>query len=787
MACVVVVNVYVLSIARAISLERFFLFAVLGTILTLNCVASALDLTGPNTSGGNRFDHVYLQNILAACLIGISIGLVVNTCIFPESAEHYLDERLTLLFEKLSDFSNACNACLVTADFSKEAYDANCKLRDGLVADIQISFRLIDATINQASMEITYSRMSVQEYADVTTQSKSVAAILFSMSAVLDSPETMMLLESRVYQQNMSDQIKVAWREVDTANTKIFRGLVLDSKWATHKKEKESLNEVDALQKSTASALSIFDAHRQKLFSGIFEEGGDDLKGSLASKAAWEKFIQLNYYILATREYAKELAVLHDQCHSCAQVKRGPRFHFNWYVPSKDVFGGIKRRYAKFCAKLAAKETRIEVVQAVLVDVEAFIISPRSIYAIKSAIAVLCLLLIMFLNPHFYKSWHVSYAVPPVAIAVSPSLGQAFTDGPRRMFGVTMGSVFAYLTVLWFGRGSYFHILMAFLASIPCFFVTTFYPAFYPLAFLSLINFGKYTIFTYASLHNPLFDPPAVYLYKVIIITVLALLFTNLFTLIIYPSFARRIVRQRLSDILNNLCIFYLEILKSTKYPINRVEIKSLGNKILSQLVALEPLMLWAAREPRLEGRFKSEPYQDIIKCMYRLLNRFESMRLCVGDSPFDEGIRRVIKFSKYGDARRELHQTIRVLIFMFKSTMLTKMNILPNLPNASWARDSMISSLVSMLVEHAGVRDAGDGEEDPLEGVMPRDREGMMRELSSDKWVGLLGLNVASREVSRVLDRIGDHMKVIFGEAVDIVDPDAEDDIQVEISTTKS
>ncbi|KAJ3076968.1 hypothetical protein HDU98_010262 [Podochytrium sp. JEL0797] len=72
MACVMFVNVYVLSIARAISQERFYRFAVLGTILSFNSVASALDLNGPNTSGGNRFDHVYLQNILAACLIGIS-------------------------------------------------------------------------------------------------------------------------------------------------------------------------------------------------------------------------------------------------------------------------------------------------------------------------------------------------------------------------------------------------------------------------------------------------------------------------------------------------------------------------------------------------------------------------------------------------------------------------------------------------------------------------------------------------------------------------------------------
>ncbi|KAJ3076967.1 hypothetical protein HDU98_010261 [Podochytrium sp. JEL0797] len=293
-----------------------------------------------------------------------------------------------------------------------------------------------------------------------------------------------------------------------------------------------------------------------------------------------------------------------------------------------------------------------------------------------------------------------------------------------------------------------------------------------------------YTIITYANVNNPRFQPPAEYLYKVIVITSLAILFTNLFNLVIYPSFARNILRQRLSDIFNNLCIFYLQILKSTKYPTNRTEDESLSSKILSQLVALDPLMKFAAQEPRLKGRFQSEPYQKIIKCMYRLLNRFESMRLCVGDSPFDEEIRRVIKFSKYATTRRELHQTIRILIFMFKSTMLTKLQLLPNLPNASWARDNMISGLVSLLVQHAGVRDTGDGEEDPLEGVMPRDREGMMRELSSDKWVGLLGLNVASREVSRILDQIGEHMKVIFGEAPNIVDPDAEDEIEVVIST---
>ncbi|KAJ3075287.1 hypothetical protein HDU98_008644 [Podochytrium sp. JEL0797] len=275
-----------------------------------------------------------------------------------------------------------------------------------------------------------------------------------------------------------------------------------------------------------------------------------------------------------------------------------------------------------------------------------------------------------------------------------------------------------------------------------------------------------YTCFSLANKSNPNFDPPAVYLYKVISVTSMAILFSVLFTLAIYPSSARRLLRHQMSDIFNNIYLFYVMILQSMHSKLHPSQIKDLQATIFSQLIALEPLLHFASREPDLTGPFRTDAYKQVIQYMHKLLSRFECMRLCVGDEQFDSDILRVVQFGAYAASRRELHQTIHVLLFMFKSTLLTKLPMLPNLPCAEKARDVVIRELVDMLVLHNKPHGVGAG--DPLDVILPMDTQDMLEVLNTDRWSRLLGLNVSSREEARVLDQLGVLLKSVFGEAVD-------------------
>ncbi|KAJ3076973.1 hypothetical protein HDU98_010267 [Podochytrium sp. JEL0797] len=763
MAAVLFLNTYMLSLVRWAK-PNLMIVALLGTILAFDSITSVLELSGPNTSGGNRFDHVYLKNILTACCLGLAIGLVVNLCIFPDRAEQHLSERFSLLLHHISNLSRLSNACLITTDFSHESHDANRASRIALARDIQRAFAAIDTTISEASMEITYSHLSVRDYSAIARQCKSVAAVLFSLNAVLNSKECEALVGRQEYRESMSVEVLVTWRELEAA---------CDAKKKRGEEEEVKSVALVQLEKAVEKALSAFEGHRLELFSGIFRDDGIDHGGpGVHSNASWEMFVQLNFHLLATKEFAKELTNLYDLVRTSARHEQGVRFHFNFYSPKKTGAESSKKPIHKSKPK--------KTVKSVLIGTSTFLLSPCSVYALKVATAVLCLQLIMYSNPEFYKTWNVSYAITPVIVAVSPSLGQTLKDAPRRILGVTLGTTLAYLTVLWFGRSSLFHILMGCLAALPGFFLAVYNPALFPVALLSLTNFGKFTMVALANADNPFFEAPAVYLYKAVAVTSTAILFTTVFTLLIYPRSAALALRHRMSDIFVSLCSFYLQILQGAKSDtIDRVKVKNMGTKILSQLVTLDPLVMFACSEPRLNA-FPAEDYRQVITCMYRLLNRFEGMRLCVGDAPFDREIRQMTKKGEYGASRRELHKTIRVLLYLFKSILLTGTPVLPNLPNASYARERMISRLVSNLVRHQ----RGDGSE-LMETVLPRDIDGMLETLSTRKWVGLLTLNVSSREVSRVLDGIGERMKLIFGEAADIVDEDSEEEVdEVEVVT---
>ncbi|KAJ3075291.1 hypothetical protein HDU98_008649 [Podochytrium sp. JEL0797] len=770
MAVVLYVWVYCVSLLRSTSHERYYTVCMVGVLIAYISTAGETGVLGPNSSHGSQLDYIYLRDTVNSFLVGMLIGLCVNVLVFPDFAESHLIDKLDAVFSKMSALSRASIDCVLTSDYSKEAYMANCATRNRLVSEIQTAFGQIDVAIDQASMEITYSHYSMKDYSRISRQITSVAAVMFSMNTVLNSPETLHLLMSPEYQTNVGPAMRDVWKSFDDADTAIWVALSRNLKESMHHEKGNSNKLIVALDTTAREAFDAFSVHMPAVFTTVFDHTEDGVLSS--STDSWERFVQVNFYLLGMKEYLQELVFLHEISESRCGDDHPVRFHLNWLIPVRDFFRRTKARFVKGFQKPSPNWK-----SEFLVSCKNHFLSDASIYAVKSATAILCFQLILFLDPETYENWFFERCLAPIAVALSPNLGQTYGTLLPRIMGTVVGASLAYGSVVLFGVKSAWHVLTAVIAAVPCFYIALFHKKHLSLANLTLISFANYLFISLAFLGDPTFPAPQVYLYRLVSVVSVALCFALFFTSVIYPQFARRRLRDRMSDIFRDLNVFYRKIvsnsLRTRDLELEFTDTKDLRNKIFKHLVALEPLLQFSIQEPRIEGKFQIQEYRKVVECMYHLLDRLECLRLCVGDQPFNPKINEVLRFGEYGEGRAEMHQTIRILLYIFTSTMLTKIRILPNLPNASQARDRMIHGFVTMLVEHNRPHSLNGS--DPFDTVLPSDQQGMLTALITDKWVRVLGMSVSLREVSRVLDETGPHMKAIFGEAPDIVDPEKE------------
>ncbi|KAJ3075296.1 hypothetical protein HDU98_008654 [Podochytrium sp. JEL0797] len=689
--------IYMLSLMRAQSHDRYFQVTIFGILISYIATAGETGVLGPNTSWGNQLDYNYLAHTIISYFMGLG--------------------------------------------------------------------------------EISYSHFSTKDYATIVQQTKSVAAVLFSEHTILNGPETPNLLQFPAFQKSITDEMKMAWHEFDDACRMVFGGLCSDLRQPAHEVKAGNDAVVEALTRAANAALGTIQTRQPAIFSDVFEHSvsNGQLLDSLTpgSKNAWEVFLQLNFHSLATTEFVQELKSLHNETHSRAQENRRVRFHFGWLIQLKALFGRIHARIAGW--KLSRSSLR-----KASVVCKDFLLSDSSIYAFKSATAIMLFQLTLLISTNTYDAWYFERGLAPIAVAMGPSLGQTYSTLVPRIVGTVFGGTLGYVCVLVFGKETPWHILTGLLQAVPVFYVNLFYPQHATLARLCLISYTMYIFISVAYLGDPTFPDPAEYLFRLVTVISVSLVFATLFTTLFYPMRARTQLRDRISDIFRDLNIFYRKIvsrraqtveLDARMSKIEEAETKDFRNEIFSQLVALETLVHYSTLEPRLERRFPETNYRAVISQQYELLDRLECLRLCVGENSSDPYIKRVLRFGEYGEARAEMHSTIRVLLFIFASTMVTKAPLLPNLPKASHSRSKMIDGFLTMLLEHSQPHEF-DGT-DPLDAVMPVDRGGMLDTLNTDKWVRIQGMSVSLREVSRVLDETVPYLKSLFGEAPDILDPE--------------
>ncbi|KAJ3103845.1 hypothetical protein HK100_004139, partial [Physocladia obscura] len=232
-------------------------------------------------------------------------------------------------------------------------------------------------------------------------------------------------------------------------------------------------------------------------------------------------------------------------------------------------------------------------------------------------------------------------ALAPILVCVTPNLGQTYSALPIQIMSTTIGASFAYSAVISCGKTQYAIVGFAAVLGIPCFYLMLLRPTLSVFGLLTLLSFSNYVCITFANSTNPLFDSDLTYLYKVVAVAAIALTFSLVFSLLLYPTLARQVLREKIHEIFREMSVYYRKILLTSVNAEVSVNIEDVGvletrNSILAKLAALQPLMEFTVVEPRMEGPFQYAKYEELIDRIYRLLDRLECMRVSAGEQVVD-------------------------------------------------------------------------------------------------------------------------------------------------------
>ncbi|KAJ3266401.1 hypothetical protein HDU77_001012 [Chytriomyces hyalinus] len=789
MAVILFVVVYIFSTLRAINPARFFVASLVAPLFTFTAISSVVGVNGPNTTNKQLFDSNFLISTINSYLIGIAICLTINVLVFPDFAATHLNVLFISTVKSISSLLISIIGALSGSESTKELYDLGVTHRNGLVATIQRNFGIIDATINQASAEVSYSHYSIKDYTRLLKACKGVVAIMCSLHTSLKSDSSQRLLSSREFIDQIAPSMKDSWVNLESCCKQVLEEIEFKLESAKSKAKVSSnmdaeaalLEKVMDASRNATEAMRLFERHRPNEFLNIFSESAEFKGLTEEQKESWDKLILVTFHTLATKELVNSLNQLHSAVYCSTGNNLHIRLHLKHYVPGFVLY--LFSPKATTPKHVVAPETRV----TMLVTLKNLFLSPPSIFGLKLATAAVCFLMILYSQPSVFQQWSFGGSFMTILVAISPSLGQTYMSLPVQIVATTLGASIAYGGVSAFGRdGAYGLTGFAAILGVPFFYLMLNNFTFFILSLLTLLSFSNYVIISFANRNNPRFPSPDVSLYRGVAVTSSALTFSLIFTLVLYPTLSRHVLRHRMFEIFRDFSIYYRKIIVSTVnvpedsnaiisiHPEDN-DIKDTRDNILLKLASLEPLMAFAAVEPRLAGKFPVAKYRAVITNMYTFVDRVEALRVSGGDAPFDANVRKFLNFGVLGETRIEMQQTIRILGYIYASVMLTKQRLPPSLPNASKARDKLLQAFVLIIMNH--VHHVYPPETDPL-ADMPFDKEGVLATLNTEKWLRLLSFSASAREVSNELDRFGVLMKDIFGEYPDVVErkPNLED-----------
>ncbi|KAJ3126655.1 hypothetical protein HK100_010142 [Physocladia obscura] len=622
---------------------------------------------------------------------------------------------------------------------TKASYQSGHQARELLIADIKFELSAIEKKLQETSGELYYGFFDFNDYMHLHSSVKGVASVLFSIHSSLESPNSHHLMSSKEFINHIAPKTEHVWNRLNGDCATIFQEIAYKMS-GDLRTQKELGKHVDLNEMFSAANLEDF---RLARYLDIYSDNLNQLEPiSPNLRDAWNKFLHINFFVVASTELLKEVAKL--QKISLAESCNKRRLHFNMkhYIP--EFFWSRKLHI------LPPKKS----MRAIFLVVKNFLISSPSIFGFKVATALFCLNMILYSRPDIFQKWYMSGAVTVLIVAISPSVGQTVLSCPIQITATTIGYSFAFAVLSALGNESTYSIIgFAAIITVPFMYLLLFRAQFLVLGLLGLISFSSVTYFNRA---NPHFDPLSTYLYKLVALTAGGLSFALIFTLVIYPTQARHVLRIRIHEILYDLNTLYrvAVIRYSPKHEpasensstsieieadiieIHDDDVIEIRNKIMMNLAGLGQLMGFAVGEPRLEGKFPISKYHKLIESMQSLLARFDCVRMSVGDKQWDKNVVHVIDSGMIPETRDNLQETTREkLIKLFIETVLRMAN------------------------------DAVSAQNDTFGGIIDHDKESFLAIMSTEKWMRVLGFIVSLHQVAEEVEKISIVMKSIFGE----------------------
>ncbi|KAG8908778.1 hypothetical protein FRB99_003016 [Tulasnella sp. 403] len=334
----------------------------------------------------------------------------------------------------------------------------------------------------------------------------------------------------------------------------------------------------------------------------------------------------------------------------------------------------------------------------------------NSLYALKSAAATTVFAIFIYANKT--RQWFISYSLTggliTVVVALAPTIGQSALTFMLQIVGSSIGYLFGLLFLTIFHNvGGYVYnpyglTCLIFLYSLPFQYVIYEQPKFFALALLALNGTGVLvcTEYIYKDYFHRPFDSPAYRTGKALASLAVAVALTGIFQLFIARNPARRALRLSLAHVTrSNLA--YLTLLqafvramipadpkhKAPEPVFARVvkELKRREMKIQAEIIAIMPLLTFAAAEPSLSNKFNAKPYLRLIKANQAILDRLRESRDAIGSTRFTDSFLAefVAPLSPY---RRRSTRLTKTALSLGAASLASKQPLPSDVPRIEWA-----------------------------------------------------------------------------------------------------
>ncbi|KAI9356758.1 hypothetical protein DFJ73DRAFT_794465 [Zopfochytrium polystomum] len=727
MGCLLFLATYLFSYARALS-PRLIALGIFGPLLAYTACTSALGLSGPNTTNGDVFDSAYLVNVLYAIFIGVALCLVVNTLVFPTSAEHLLKQQVSDALKTLSELM-----AVTLESFSRKSASAS---RSALAKSFRDHVTAMSAMLVQADSEIFFSEFNLQDYESVVNCLNAMAAELSAIDTALVGHEEF-LFQSDVFKvqfcgvlHSRLDDIKEGVTELIEQIAERIQGLPKAGSGIggglADKEAKPRRSPTDVVE-AVHVAVSDIERRQFDILFRIFEhykttafpkaESPDSLeRGSLEEEGLW----QVNFFTLGIIAVVQELEALQR----VVFAKRTKSLHFRYRHFLPTVSFKVSKKRASLVSYL----------RPFLARASKELLSLESIFAAKCATAVVIVFILACSQPDFYRRWNIGNSFVTLIMAIGPSLGQTHISFVTNLVGSSTGNLWAYISLMAFVNNTSLILncsgwgcdlptwvpslglsVMSFLIALVMGHVMlrTKFPVF---GILAMLAFAGNVNGLYVTRLIPGADSPTVRFYKLLASLTMALCFALIFSLAIYPNLARHNLRVQIANILRLINAQYTDVtsVSFTRKPSHKrtplpaatiLRLRTNHRTVQLAIAALEPLMTFAAAEVRVEGRFQAETYREIITRMRNIMDRLASAIVSLGGHAFDKSVQGLLS-RRLRQARKEMHNTICLLLSLFASAMISKHPIPHELPQATRARNRAFREYQRVMTGFLSVHD---------------------------------------------------------------------------------